>query len=97
MLLAYLEDEMELETIPGVFDLIRKRVYERKTYLFISEELKARFPRRSGLSVRSIRRYCKKHDIQARPTPLCEEHLDRVISSSIAKVCHDYLKSGSRG
>ena len=76
-----------LETIPGVHSLISKRVTEeRKSLKQISEELKGLYPGVRGLSARSIRRFCDENNIHT-TSLLSDEDLDRVVSSSIAKVC----------
>ena len=76
-----------LETLPGVYSLISKRVKEeRRSHKQISEELKVLYPGVRGLSVRSVRRFCDGHDIHT-TSRLSDEDLDRVVSSSIAKVC----------
>ena len=64
-------------TLPGIHSLISERVVEeRKSHQQISEELKALYPGIRGLSARSVRRFCDE-----------QEDLDRVVSSSVAKVC----------
>ena len=76
-----------LERLPGVGSLIVRRVnVERRGYKEISEELKAMYPGIRGLSVRSVRRYCCMYNIHA-TSMLSSSNLDRVVSSSVAKVC----------
>ena len=75
-----------MEMLPGSHALISKRVKEeRKSHKQISVELKGLYPGVRGLSIRSVRRFCEKHDIHA-TSLLTNENLDRVVSSSIAKV-----------
>ena len=76
-----------LETLPCIHALILKRVQEeRKSYKQISEELKGLYPGVRGLSVRSVRRYCDRYNIHT-TSLLSDDDLDRVVSSSVAKVC----------
>ena len=80
-----------METIKDIYSFVSKRVKEdRKTHKSLSEELNALYPGKGGLSVRSVRRFCEKHDIHVRPTlnALTIEDLDRVVASSVAKVSH---------
>lgn len=75
-----------MEAIPNSLWLISKKVTEeRKTHKQISDELKQMYPGVSGLSSRSVRRFCKLHDIHSMSL-LSDADLDRVVSSSIAKV-----------
>lgn len=75
-----------VESIPGISDLLQlKVVEERKTHECISQELKALYPGTSGLSSRSIRRFCERHNIHA-TSRLIDSELDRVVSSSNGKV-----------
>ena len=68
--------------------MISRRVKEeRKTHKQISDELNGLYPGTRGLSVRSVRRFCDRFDIHTTAL-LSDEDLDRVVSSSIAKVCH---------
>ena len=75
-----------LATLPGIHSLILKRVVEeRKGHQQISEELKALYPGVRGLSARSVRRFCDEQHIHT-TSRLSDEDLDRVVSSSVAKV-----------
>lgn len=74
-----------LETIPHILSFVSRRVEERKTHKQISEELNRLYPGIRGLSARSVRRFCDHHDIHS-ASLLADEDLDRVVSSSIAKV-----------
>ena len=58
---------------------------EQKSHNQISVKLNGLYPGVRGLSIRSVRRFCEKHDIHA-TSLLTNEDLDRVVSSSIAKV-----------
>lgn len=77
---------MATELLPGIHALISKRVKEeRRSHKQISVELKGLYPGVRGLSIRSVRRFCEKHDIHVMSL-LTNEELDRVVSSSVAKV-----------
>lgn len=76
-----------LKCINGIESLLRMKVEnERKSYDTISFELKNEYPDLTrGLSARSIRRFC--NDLNIHPTSrLPASQLDRVVSSSVAKV-----------
>ena len=66
-----------MEMIPNVQSLISKKVTEeRKTHKEISDELKQIYPGVSGLSSRSVRRFCNAHDIHSMSL-LTDPDLDR--------------------
>lgn len=71
--------------IPNVFSLISGKVEQRKTHQQISDELMQLYPGVRGLSARSVRRFCDRHNIHS-TSLLSNEDLDRVVLSSIAKV-----------
>ena len=74
-----------LELLP-VGELIARGIIERrKTHKQISEELKCLYPGVRGLSARSVRRFCENHNAHS-SSMLSNADLDRVVSSSIAKV-----------
>ena len=76
-----------LESIVGIVEILRTKVIEeRKSYATVSEELKRSNPTVTrGLSARSVRRFCKVHNIQA-SSRLSDMQLDRVVRSSVARV-----------
>lgn len=77
---------LTMETLPGTGALVTNWVEEEHTsHKQISDELKLLYPGTRGLSVRSIRRFCDRHDIRA-TSMLSDENLDTVVSSSVAKV-----------
>ena len=84
-----------LEAIPGIVGIIQKKVIqERKTFLAVSEELKQTYSTMTrGLSARSIRRFCKVHSIHV-SSRLSDTQLDRVVSSSVAKVLYILVCQG---
>ena len=57
---------------------------ERRSQQQVTDELKRLYHGMRGLSTRSVRRYCNDHDVHATSQFDCD--LDRVVSSSIAKV-----------
>ena len=72
---------------PGVGAIIREMVIEEKrTHSEVSTLLKQYFPGSKGLSTRSVRRYCAENDIH-KTSRLRAKMLDRVVWSSIQKVC----------
>ena len=81
-----------LESIAGIVGIIKAKIMqERKTYAAVSEELKQTYPTVTrGFSARSIRRFCKVHDIHV-SSRLSDMELDRVVSSSVAKVIRNCL------
>ena len=78
---------MAVQSIPGIEAILRQKVVEeRKSYKEISVELRREYTHLiRGLSARSIRRYCHEKDIHP-SSRLTESQLDRVVSSSVAKV-----------
>ena len=75
-----------LRSIPGISDLIeRKIVHECKTHKQVSEDLKRLFPGQTGLSTRSVRRFCCEEGIR-RTSRVTDTQLDRVVANTVAKV-----------
>ena len=76
-----------LESIVGIVGIMRTKVIEeQKSYATVSEELKRSYPTVTrGLSARSVRHFCKAHNIQAY-SRLSDMQLDRVVRSSVARV-----------
>ena len=71
-----------LELLP-VGEMIARGIIERrKTHKQISDESKCLYP---GLSAQSVRRFCDSHNVHS-SSMLSNADLDRVVSSSIAKV-----------
>ena len=66
---------MELEEVP-------KMVLCRMTHKQVSEELQRHFPFSKGLSERSVRRFCKEHDMHKLRGP----DLDVIVSDSVEEV-----------
>ncbi|KAK3729669.1 hypothetical protein QZH41_011478 [Actinostola sp. cb2023] len=70
---------------------IRKLVEdEKKTHKEIATVLRQAFPRITGISERSVRRYCAKYNIHRRDSSLSTEVLDSLITSAVAKVGPTY-------
>ena len=76
-----------LASVPGVDSFIRKLVIEEKrSHLYISEELKKRYPTVSrGLSARTVRRYCADNGIH-KTSRLNEDAIDRLVRTNIERV-----------
>ena len=75
-----------MEKILGLCDTIRHEVVvAKKTYAQISQELQDSFPSERGFSIRSIRRFCERHDIHSR-SQLSDRQIDMVVTSGISKV-----------
>ena len=66
---------MELEEVTEM-------VLRGMTHKQISEELQRQFPSSKGLSKRSVRRFCKEHDIHKPRGP----DLDAIVSDSVEEV-----------
>ena len=79
---------MALLSIPGIEAILRQKVLEeRKSYKEISVELRRDYTHLTrGLSARSIRRYCNNENDIHPTSRLTASQLDRVVSSSVAKV-----------
>ena len=78
-----------LDSLPSVYSMIKRMVVdERCTLSEVSRALKEAYPHLSrGLSVRSVRRYCAVKGIH-RTSRLKDSVLDRVVWTSIDKVCY---------
>ena len=75
-----------LETLPGMIYFITMRVvFEKKSYREISSELQALYPQMTGLSARSIRRFCARHEISS-TSRLSASQIDVIVQSSISQV-----------
>lgn len=75
-----------LEKLPGIESIVRHYiVVEKRSYESVSEELKRQYGSIRGLSMRSIRRYCREHDIQ-QTSRLSQDQLDIVVASNVSKV-----------
>ena len=75
-----------LGLIDGIETFIRQRiVVERRSYEYVSEELRQAHPTAIGISARSIRRFCADHDIHG-TSRLSDNHLDEIVAASIGKV-----------
>ena len=76
-----------LGTIPGVARLVHHLVViKQKTHEETSRELKRIYPGvSSGLSTRSVRRFCASEGIQ-RTSRLTSDQLNRVVSGSVNTV-----------
>jgi len=75
---------------------IRKLVEdEKKTHKEIATVLRQAFPRITGISERSVRRYCATYNIHRRDSSLSTEVLDSLITSAVAKVISHHTFSVS--
>ena len=78
-----------IAALPGVVTVIRNLVVEeRKSYKYVSLELKRRYPTmQHRLGERSVRRFCNDHDIHA-TSRVTDHALDVVVRNCVAKVRH---------
>ena len=75
-----------MNTIPGLEDLVRNLVVnQRRTHKFVSEILQSTYPSLSGLSARSVRRFCRQHAIHG-TSRLTDNDIDNCVRGSIRKV-----------
>ena len=76
-----------LEAIPAATLIIRKLIVEeRRSHQDVSVILKEKFPYLSqGLSSRTVRRFCKTHNIH-RTSRLEGGAVDRIVRTAIQKV-----------
>lgn len=63
-------------------DEVGEMVTRGMTHRYISEVYKNRFPARSGLSERSVRRFCLLHGLH-KPRGV---HLDNIVKASVLEV-----------
>lgn len=59
---------------------------QKKTHLQVSQILKDHFPDQKGFSERTVRRYCKEHDISERHG-IDDNSLDYLVQETVSKVC----------
>ena len=77
---------MALEELPNMESFIRLRLEtHRCSYRKISEELNAIYHGHRGLSERSVRRFCKKMNIN-KISQLSDIDLDQLVNVHIGKV-----------
>ncbi len=75
-----------LEQLPNIESTIRHYVVDDGlSYESVSDELKRQYGSIRGLSIRSIRRYCREHEIR-QTSRLTQEQLDMVVASNVSKV-----------
>ena len=75
-----------LEQLPNIESIIRHYiVVEKRSYESVSDELKRQYGSTRGLSTRSIRRYCRQHDIQ-QTSRLSQDQIDIVVAGNVSKV-----------
>ena len=72
-----------LVTVGFVKDLVDKR-YSHKQ---VSEHLRTLFPEQSGISPRSVERYCSRHNIHYRNKNLPDDIVDNILSTAVKEVC----------
>lgn len=63
-------------------DQVARMIMQGMTHRDISDWYKNRFPARKGYSERSVRRFCKLHDIH-KPSGTC---LDNIVKASVQEV-----------
>lgn len=69
----------------NVFNLIRRRINGGKTHRSIAEELRRLFPSARGVSSRSVRRFCSRHNLHA-TSRLPSQSLDILVAYGIGMV-----------
>lgn len=69
-------EKFEKEFIESLFE-------EGKTYEEVSCFLKNTYPDQRGLSVRSLKRYCAKHNISRR---IPQSHVDNIVAEAVEEV-----------
>jgi hypothetical protein len=70
----------------NVGSLIRRHINDGKTHKDIAEELRHLFPGARGVSSRSVRRFCLKHNLHA-TSRLPIQALDILVGYGIGMVC----------
>lgn len=77
---------MAMDSIPGIISTVSHWVVEeRKTHLFVSEQLKHMYPSTRGLSVRSVERFCSRHNIHS-SSRLTDSAVDGIVAEAVMKV-----------
>ncbi len=76
---------------------IRSRIAAGHTYSAISSQLQQFHPSiRRGLSARSVRRYCSRHDIRSHDH-INDHELDSIVESSVFRLGHSYERRTLNG
>ena len=71
----------------GLYGYIKEKVEDGVSYQRVSILLKRAFPGVStGISKRSVRRFCRNNGIRYSPR-LPDDHLDTLVAWAIGKVC----------
>ena len=76
--------------------MIRDQVRNGETYSQISQSLRNRHPGVSGLSDRSVRRFCRERSIRRR-SHLTNAQLDCVVAHAVRTVGHSYGRKTMQG
>jgi len=76
---------MALETFVSVDYIIKLIQDDKKTLREVRQVLEQVFPGTRGISERSVRRFCAKHDIHS-TDQISSKDLDSVVSSAVAEV-----------
>ena len=79
---------MAVLEILGCKDFITDRVRSGSTHKQIAEELQQLYPTFSGLSTRSVRRFCCSNVIH-RSSQLTEAEVDAVVEEAVSQVIQD--------
>ena len=69
----------------GCENFVRDRVIGGATHKEVAAELRRRYPGLSGLSDRSIRRFCCINQIH-RSSRLCVQSLDEIVEQAVSQV-----------
>ena len=88
---AAMADSHDTRLVVATADqFIRSRIAAGHTYSAISSQLQHLYPSiRRGLSARSIRRYCSRHDIRSHDH-INDHELDSIVESSIFRLGPSY-------
>lgn len=75
-----------MDSIPGIVSIVSQWVVqERRTHSYVSEQLKHMYPATRGLSVRSVERFCSRHNIHA-SSRLTDADVDEAVKEAVAMV-----------
>lgn len=76
---------MSLLEALNLLAFMQRRIQDGNTHKSIAEELRRLFPGVRGISARSVRRFCARHDLHA-TSRLSDSAVDVLVAYGIGKV-----------
>ena len=94
---TFCDSQVQAFAMEAYEDFIREKVEkERWTHQRVASYLQQANPAERGLSLRTVERFCTEKGI-SKLTPIPDDHLDRVVATSISKVGPTYGRKMMKG